>query len=257
MPPRKYKMKKWAATKARPRRALRVGVAGKNYRYKQTSKNWQKLGGLSGFGSVASPFPPNLYTVMTYSETLQHNSPGAGVPGVLQYRANGPFDPRVAVGGIQPRYYDSLLGDNGSTAPYRNYRVHACKIKVTIFQVNTAVGAGFVNYAIIPARSGITAPGTLDEMAERPYSRQISIAPSPSWKPQTIKHFCKIKTHLGHKDLTDVDASGALFNALPTEQVYWNLCLASIDNTTAAGIRVQVQLKYYVQLYSLADVADS
>jgi len=229
-------------------------------KYKKQSgkyKNWATMGGRIGFGSVDGPFKPNMFTVFTYSETLQHSQAIGGIPGWIQYRANGPFDPRVAVGGIQPRYYDSLLGPDGGTAPYRYYRVHASKIKVMIFQTNSAVGTGFVNYAIIPSRSATSTPGTLDEMRERPYCKQISVGPTPSWKPQQIKHFCKIKTHLGHKDLTDVDNSAALWNASPNEQVYWNLGVCSIDNVSVTSVRVQVVIKYYCQLYTLSDVADS
>ena len=226
-------------------------------RFRQANPQWQAIGGKAGFGSVVSPFPPNMFTVVTYTETIQHNQTVGGTPTFLQYRANGPFDPRVASGGIQPRYYDSLLGPDGGTAPYRNYRVHASQITVTIYNTQTAVGTGFFNYAVIPSRSAINLPSSLDEMRERPYCKQIAVAPTPSWKPQKIKHYCKMKTHLGHKDLTDVDGSAAAFNAVPAEQVYWNLGICAVDNVSGAGCRVQVTIKYFLQLYTLADVADS
>lgn len=218
---------------------------------------FQRIGGRAGYGSVASPFPANLFTVMTYTETINAAQTVGGTPVTIQYRANGPYDPRAAVGGIQPRYFDSLLGDNGSTAPYRNYRVHACQIKVTCFNLNTSVGGGSVFVSVIPARSTVTGPSTVDEMRERPYAKQIAIGPVPSWRPPTLKHFTKIKTHLGVKDLIDVPASAALFNTVPQEEVWWNISLCAVDPTSTGSIRYQITLKYFVQLYTLGDVADS
>lgn len=224
---------------------------------KRSGTSFQKIGGYAGYGSVASPFPPNLFTVMTYTETVNAVQTVGGVPITLQYRANGPYDPRYATGGIQPRYFDSLLGDNGSTAPYRNYRVHACKITVTCFNLNTSVGSGSMFVSVIPARSTVTAPSTVDEMRERPYSRIKALGPVPSWKPPMLKHFTKMKTHLGVKDLTDVPASAALFNTVPQEEVLWNISSCAVDSTATSSIRYQITLKYFVQLYTLADVADS
>lgn len=224
---------------------------------KQYRKSSGQLATRAGFGSVWSPFPPNMFTVISYTETTNLNQTLGGVPAVLQYRMNGAYDPQVAVGGKQPRYYDALLGPDGGTAPYRNYRVHASEIKVTVFNSNTAIGSGSTIVAVLPARSIVTNPTTIDEMAERPYCRQRAIGPVPSWKPPVIKHYTKSKYHLGVKDLIDVPATAAAYNSVPSEEIYWNILLCSVDPASTSAIRLQVSIRYFVQLYTLADVADS
>lgn len=254
------KKNRWNRKKLRHRQVMKpayYSLTKSGRRRNRSANSFQQSGGRIGYGSVYSPFKPNMFTVMTYTETINAAQTVGGTPITIQYRANGPYDPRVAVGGIQPRYFDSLLGDNGGTAPYRNYRVHACAINVTCFNLNTSVGSGSAFVAVIPSRSTVTAPSTVDEMRERPYSKQKALAPVPSWKPPVIKHFTKIKTHLGVKDLIDVPASAALYNTVPQEEVYWNITLCAVDPTATASIRYQITLTYFVQLYTLSDVADS
>lgn len=251
---RKKFSKKWMSKKG-TRKTSWASSKYKQARNRNTS--WGSLASNAGYGMVRSPFPPNLKTVFSYTETINAAQTVGGVPITIQYRANGLYDPRVAAGGIQPRYYDSLLGADGGTAPYSRYRVFATAIKVTCFNLNTSVGGGSVFVAVIPSRSGVSTPSTVDEMAERPYCKQKALAPVPSWKPPSIKHFCKIKTHLGVKDLADVSASAALHSNVPNEEVYWNISLCAVDPTSTASVRYQISITYYTQLYTLADVADS
>lgn len=217
----------------------------------------QSIGGAFGFGSVRSPFPPTLWTVMSYSETFTLAQAATTVPIARTYRANGLFDPREAVGGIQPRYYDSLLGPDDGTAPYRRYRVHGCKISATVWPINGNANQSNCLITLLPRRSVVTSPSTIDEQRERPYGRHLAMTSTASYKPRKVKNFIKMKTLLGHKDLMDVDATAASHDGLPAEQIYWDVLLCDVQGTNTASATIQVNLQYYVQLYTLGDVADS
>lgn len=229
-------------------------------RYRPVSqKTWQRLsfGSPRGWMTSRSPFPPNLFTTFTYTETIAVTQVTAGVPQAYVFRANGPFDPNQTSTGGQPRYYDSLLGAEGGTAPYRNYRVHASKIKVDIYPQDSTASAGNVLVSVIPGRSTIGTPSSVDEQRERPYGKSVAMTTLGSWKPYRLSNFTKMKTHLGVKDLTDDPSSAALYNANPSSEVYWNIIVTAINSSATATLHMQVTITYFVQLYSLTDVADS
>lgn len=209
-----------------------------------------------GYGTVLSPFPQTLWTAFTYSQTFTLSQSVASDPAIYTFRANSLYDPDQTGTGGQPRYMDTLLGDNGSTAPYRNYRVHACKIEATLWPNTGETSTGNALVAIIPRRSNVNPPASVDEMRMRPYAKCCPVVPAFSYKPRYLSNFCKIKSLLGHKDLMDVDASASAYNANPSEEVYFDVCLCNVQSGSTANQCIQVTMTYFVQLYNLADVAD-
>lgn len=232
----------------------------RTYKKKFSSKNKSRtatIGGSAGYGITKSPFPSVLWCPLSYSETFTLLQTLSGTPIVRTYAANGMFDPRVALGGGQPRYYDSLLGNNDTTAPYRFYRVHASAIKATIWPNQGNANSANCLISLIPRRRNITSPSTIDEQRERPYSKHIAMTTTGSYKPRVVKNFCKIKTHLGHKDLMDVDATAARYDQNPFELVDWDVVLTDVQGSAPASATIQVTITYFAQFYSLSDVADS
>lgn len=223
-------------------------------------KQHGKLSYTPGAGSVRQPFPPILWTTLSYTVTRNYTTSGiAGtIAAPLQIRANSIYDPEVAVGGGQPRYTDSLLGNNGSTAPYRNYRVHASAIRVRAWKGGTTFTDTDLLY-VIPGRDHLSNPSSENEVVERPYAKTRPMNSLYSQGPTTLKHFTKIKWHLGHKDLMDVDGSAAKYDSNPLEQVYWNIGVADVNQGSASAhsITLQISVIYFVQFYTLVDVADS
>lgn len=220
-----------------------------------------KIGMRVGAGNVKQPFPPTLFTMLTYSVTKDITTSGdpANISAPLQIRMNSIYDPEVALGGGQPRYTDTLLGDNNGTAPYHRYRVHSSAIKCTIWKPGTNATDGRDLFYIIPARDSVTVPSSLNEVQVRPYSKTVPCASMYSGQPRVLKHYTKAKWHLSHKDLRDVDNTAGTYTANPNEQVYWNIGICDVAQT-GAGIHlvtVQVQVIYYVEFYELTDVADS
>lgn len=235
-------------TKRKPRRKPYTRKRKSYRRSKHTQLVFRPMKGPS------TPFPPTLFTTMTYSKTFNFLQSISGTPDTVVFRANGPYDPEVVLSGGQPRYYDTLLGPEGGTAPYTQYRVHSSKIVATIWPFSANANQGNCLLSIMPRRSTHTSVSSLQEMTERAYSRTMSMTTVGSYKPRKLSSYCKIKTILGHKDLMDVDASAARYNTVPAEEVYWDISLCDVQGAVPAEITVQLTITYFLQLYSLADV---
>lgn len=257
MPARKSRRARHTRNTILRRRARSRRATGKRRYSKKPATTRQIITARPGYGMVRSPFAPNLFTTVSYCETAQLVQSTGGVPGVLKYRANSCYDPRVATGGGQPRYWDTLTGTDGGDGPYNHYRVHAAKIVVTFWPESASAGSANGICAVIPERKDVAEPTTFDELSVRPYCKKISMTTLGSYKPRKIKHFVRMKTILGHKDLSDVDGSAALYNADPSEQVYFYIYSCAIDSTDTLSPRIEVNITYFVQLYNLVDVDDS
>lgn len=251
---RRSQPRKSRKSRNRPRRT-------RSRKGQKVSKTRQTMSARPGYGMVRQPFAPNLFTTFSYTESIQLVQGTPGTPGRLQYRANSLWDPRVAIGGKKPRYTDTLLGTDGGDAPYDHYRVHAAKIVVTFWPESPSAGSANGIVAIIPERgdSGAapTAPSTFDELTERPYCKKLAMTTLGSFKPRKIKHFVRMKTILGHKDLSDVDATASKYNTSPSEEIYFNIYSCAIDPSDALSPRIEICITYFAQLYNLIDVADS
>lgn len=208
------------------------------------------------FGGIYQPFPPNLFTALTYSERFTLNQLVGGTPGVQTFRANSLYDPNLTGVGHQPRYFDTLCGADGTAAPYSHYRVHACKIKLTVWAFTDVSSYGTM-VAIIPRESTASTVDSFEEMSERAYSRTRALGTQYAKTPITMKHFVKNKVLLGHKDLQDVDECAATYNNNPSEQVYIDVAACNIDPNNVITVNCSIQLVYFVQFFGLNDVADS
>lgn len=234
-------------------------VRKRRFNRKRKATNFRRKSPGSVMGSprgMGITFPKNLYTVLKYAQFTSLTSASLLNPGIQTYRLNGIFDPDQTGTGAQPRYMDTLLGNNASTAPYRNYRVHACKWKVMFTDYTQSVG-GCGRVATIVRRSTVTSPSTLDEASMWPGAKVRMLGNyAGNMSNVTVKGFNKIKYVLGHKDLTDVDGTAAAYNATPSEEVYLDIMFETYDSTSRA-IRAWIVLEYFCQLYTQADVADS
>lgn len=203
-----------------------------------------------------NPFPKNMWKPLTYTTSFLMTNTVPGVPDHYSFRANGPFDPEVAIGGGQPRYFPTICGAQNTAAIYANYRVHGCVINAEFWSRSTSVGSANALVSIIPRRSTQTSPDDINEMKTRPWSRTRGLTGFYANSPKKLKHSVKIKSLLGHKDLVDVDDSAALYNALPLEEVYFDLSIVDLEGTVAVSTWCVMTMTYYCQFYTLNDVQD-
>lgn len=231
------------------KRGTRKGTKKVNYKGWSVS-NYRKRSGKSG------PFAKNMYTALRFAlEPISVDS-AAGIY-QYQFRANSLFDPDLTGTGGQPRYFDTLLGADGGTAIYRNYRVHGAKLQVTVWPTVTTAGNSNMLLCITFHRSTVSAPATMLEAQERSDTKTRRISSANNSMPVTFSLFNKIKQILGHKDLVDVDATASAYNANPNEVVYITFSAFGIDTASNVQFSWQPVLKQYSQMYTLNDVADS
>lgn len=215
-----------------------------------------------GFASV--PFPPSKFMTLTVSSPAFHLlQTSKDIVKTAQFRANSLFDPEYALGGAQPRYYDTLCGADGSNAPYRQYTVLASKIKIMIYQDPTLTGtngsvAGLVS--ITPQRGTAGVPISLVDQQEFPLTKTVAVGNANSSKPLVLKHYCKTKNMYAGatKVLSDSDFT-ANYDANPTNSWLWTLGACNLLDTSTGlfGIYYTVQIKYYVRFSSLNSVLQS
>lgn len=211
-----------------------------------------------GYSSIRQPFPPKLRTVLNYTETINVTQGTTDIPVLYSFSANSLFDPNISGTGNQPRYYDTLLGDNDTNAPYRRYRVHASKITVVAWSTAPSpVSGGNAIISIIPRKSTVQSAGSANEMRERAYSKWVHTTPSGSWKPYKVKNFIKMKIPLGYKDLADSIETSGLYNTNPPDSVIWDINACNVVPSGIVTFTFMVSIKYYVELFTLSDVLDS
>lgn len=244
---RSYGRKRRTTTTRRPRR----------YRKRVSSRPTRTLASRPGRGIPRVPFPPSLFTTFSYTETFSLVQAVAAIPQVYQFRLNSLYDPNLTGGGTQPRYFDTLCGANNSSAPYNNYRVHAAKIKATFWPTSSSATNSNGIVAIIPHRDSVSSPSAYDEISETAYSRYKRINALGQVGAVTVSSFVKMKTHLGHKDLSDVDDSASAYNNNPGEVVVGDIILCAVNAAGTMTCDVSVTITFFAQLYTLNDVADS
>lgn len=252
---KKTPMPRKTKTFAKKAKRTKRGIKRKGAKRYRRVKNTGTLVAKPSYGSIYQPFPPRLFTALTYSERFSLVQLVGGTPGVYTFRGNSLNDPNLSGAGHQPRYFDTLCGADGTAAPYHNYRVHAVKVKFTVWSI-TGDGTFTGMLAIIPRQDTASTVDSFDEMQERAYSRTKTIG-TVYTKPTVMKHYIKNKVLLGHKDLSDVDECAAVYNANPTEQTFIDFVVCCVDPDNTVTAYASVQLTYFTEFYGLTDVADS
>lgn len=215
-------------------------------------KGSKSSGYISSFGA-SDPFPVNLSRTLTYSQPVVSLTQSlTAIPTYNEYRGNSCYDPDLSGAGNQPRYYDTLCGATGGTAPYARYCVYASRIRVTVYpNTGLSTATNSMGTVFIQPVIGTTTnqPASMQDIMEMPWikSRECmggNINPS---QPFTMTHFMKTKTIWGCKDIEDSDDYQAEYNNNPLNQWRW---VVGICNNVTAGIfaaYIKVEIKYYVK----------
>jgi len=198
------------------------------------------------------PFKRNMYCPLKYHDSIEISS-SSGAPGLHSFSMSSCYDPSITDTGHQPRYYDTLCGADGGSAPYGKYRVHFAKISATFMNNNTAVASiGYVGIRLRNSTATALSALTADNICELPNMKYklLNISTGSS-NYKKISMPCRIKTFLGVKDLKDDEESSALYNADPASSVYADIFYVPFNETQTATLQISVQIKYYVQFFDL------
>lgn len=224
-----------------------------NYRKKKGPKRTKSNVVLSL--SPLLPFPPVKYVKFRYS-TLVQLSPVSGAIAVHSFTLNGLYDPDYTGTGGQPRYFDTLVGSNGTSAPYKKYQVVSATVSSTFVNGNGSgasindVGHGF-------RKSTSTAPSSADEAAERNmyYTRIQSVDENSHSVTYMPKKHVKIRDILGTE--MDVEHTSGEQGSNPVENIKYDVFTQPIDGVSSYTISCRVKIEFVARLFVLNDVLDS
>lgn len=254
------------------RRYARRTKRGRANRYAK-KKRWSKR---KAFGKIRQPgvqrgltsivFPQQMYKTLTYATgPIPLVQTSTNTPINYTIRGNSPYDPDYAVGGNQPRWYDTFLGAQNTDAPYGKYICYGSKIIMTVYQDPTLGGStgsvmGLVS--IIPSQDASGYPSSQREMTERSFSRFKPIGNANASRPILIKHFAKTKNMYMGSDVDSLQFAGA-YNGNPTWEWFWLISACNIIPYINAGANglfscyVDIKVKYYCKFFDLNDVKSS
>ena len=195
---------------------------------------------------LVNGFPP-LMKVDLHYESLVTLMPGAAVASYV-FRGNSLFDPDYTGTGHQPRYYDQL------TPIYGRYKV--LRSAITVEMINGSPNSGAI-FAITPNTEIITFT-SWQQASELPRSKTSQIVPVASRYPFKLSSSASTKSICGllPYQVNDEDWSASI-GTNPVQIWYWNINVASIDESSHVTVSLRVRLKYHAVMYDRLDVATS
>jgi len=204
-----------------------------------------------------SPFGRSFRTQLTYGEIIDIYA-GLGTMGIQVFSIGGVYDPNITSGGHQPRFYDTLCGASGGTAPYRSYRVLSSKITATFFPIGTdsVEMRGCVGLGAYESTS--TAPTTLNELLERSDFVSKFLGYWAGGTDKTIlSRSTDNKKFFDVADVKDADNLAGVYNANPSRDGNYALVYVPQDQTSDRHVKAFVKIVYTVEFFNRNDVADS
>lgn len=201
---------------------------------------YQKRSVNLGFG-----FPKTLKMKHRYVETIRLVS-SSGVPAFQRFRANGIYDPNQTGVGHQPMYYDqcALL--------YNHWKVIGSKISVKFVPTLSTTVPQHVGILADDDTNNSSIVTTLQEQTD---TRKSAIAWAPG-KPTTLTNkFSARKIYgpgIGGNTRLEGDTT-----ADPTEQFYFTIFNAPLDNATGVGVDCIVTIDYIVLWTEQKDIDGS
>lgn len=205
-------------------------------------------------GGFKSPFPRNLWTALTYVETVVLTST-TGSLSANTWNLNSCYDPNSTGVGHKPRYFDTLCGADGGSTPYRRYRVHKTGIEVLFDSNTTSVSRGGGWAQIIQDSS---AAATWDLAKEEPEAMTCKLPTlgAGSASTRVLRRELEVAKCFGAKDLQDDLTTSGPYNANPGQLVQ----LVTRYQDLLAGnsvVSCTVKFTFYVQFFELNNVAQS
>lgn len=206
-------------------------------------------------------FPQEMSSTIRFVETVDL-TPSSETATGLAYLANGCYDPRVNLGGHQPRGFDQFA------ELYQKFTVKASKISVTFayegyIGCSVADSTGAPSQAVgVPASSGtvIACPsaiglihkttnnenpaGTIQEFQEMDRTKWCTIVPTANAK--TVSTSMKMSEFFGKDFLVGSDGYTGTASTDPVNKVYYIIMagLNSNEYSTTIKLRANIVIEY-------------
>lgn len=147
---------------------------------------------------------------------------GSITPGVVTFRANGMFDPEVAVGGHQPRGFDQLMA----------FYDHFVVIGATITVYASVVSGGGSAIVSIQNRDSATAALTRTDVIEYGDKSTAILGSVDTERTAVLSHSVNIGKFLGRSSvMSDPELKGSAVGD-PDEQAYFHVYAIHGSNST-------------------------
>jgi hypothetical protein len=171
------------------------------------------------------------------------------------YAMNGMYN----VDGLsnRPRYFSTLLGPDGTPAPYNSYRVKSSTIKITVLSLGPDSLNSQAGLVSINGVNGVTTPPSTQvqmmEMSNGAY-KPIGYESTPIGSV-TMRQTRDVAQVLGLSDVQFGGGTAAAYNANPTNQALWYVNVAPQSSlVSTASWTMMVEISYDCVLYTLNNV---
>ncbi len=174
--------------------------------------------------------------VLTYADII---STDISSNNHFYYRANGMYDPDVAVGGHQPYGFDQMM------TYYKHFHVIGARARMTVFPGdNNGIEYPMYLYGWIHDQATpMTAPGGFPEMVEYPHVKWKLKGPTANGPPLILSLNFGAKKLFERSDVLDVDFRGSAA-ADPSHQAYFCFGVASAVSQNPPVFNVSIEIDY-------------
>jgi len=211
----------------------------KKYKKSKTNTSPDKIN--MAIGKYVGPFPTSVVTKLRYCGYKRLDPAAGGGISTMMFRANGIYDPDVAVGGHQP------LGRDQWADCYYHYTVLGSKCTVEFCGLNDS--PNYVPHKAGVYLSGLDATGgsTWVTMAEQGHTSTTLVAGSAGLKPSRVVSRLNVRKFFDVKDPEDDDTLTAPVGGDPSDAAYFIVWAAAMDESTdTLGVRAAITIEYIV-----------
>lgn len=180
-------------------------------------------------------FPAQYRCKLCYHEVVHLTNVG----GIDDYvvRGNGPYDPRYAVLGGQPPYYQEL------DEIYSEVRVFASAIEVRFDNNNDTAP---VRVCVVPTVAA-TSRSTVDDAIGNKWAVNALVCTSAN-EPVGLNNYMTTKIIRGCKDVRDDDELASVTGGLPSKQWFWHIVCQTAD-ASANDLFVDFSITYWCEFF--------
>jgi hypothetical protein len=205
------------------------------------------------FRSRTNTFPTTFATPFRWAVQIDGQT-DVGAADVNAFSLNSLYDPNVTGAGTQPKFYDTLLGAAGGTAPYDTYIVVRSHVRVTL--QNSSTTSMFAYVQVYSDTSGISPTCPIYEYLEVPNLLKVPLpSASQSGGNRVVEFDVDIAKFLGAEDILDNDNCRAQYDANPGRQVYMDVGFRSTTDSGTVTFSYTVEIVYEAVLCGLNDTS--
>jgi hypothetical protein len=194
------------------------------------------------FRSQTNTFPTTFACPFRWAVQIDGQT-DVGTADVNAFSLNSLFDPNITGAGTQPKFYDTLLGAAGGTAPYDTYIVVRTHVRVSL--QNSSTSSMFAYIQVYSDTAGISPTCPMYEYLEVPNLLKVPLpSASQTGGNRVVEFDVDIAKFLGAEDILDNDNCRAQWDSNPGRQVYMDVGFRSTTDAGTTTFSYTVEIVY-------------